>query len=130
MPTVDSLAAVLTANGAVDRNSEAWPRWGQYVWPNDYIADDFADEVGHLKDWLVERIAWMDEKLDFDPNAFLRGDVNSDGQVNVSDATALINYLLTEDATGIDLAAADLDENGLVNISDATTLIGDLLNGM
>ena len=130
MATVDSLAAVLTANGAVDRNSEAWPRWGQYVWPNDYIADDFADEVGHLKDWLVERIAWMDEKLDFDPNAFLRGDVNSDGQVNVSDATALINYLLTEDATGIDLAAADYDENGLVNISDATTLIGDLLNGM
>ena len=129
MATVDSLAAVLTAHGAVDRNSEAWPRWGEWVWPNYYVADGFADEVDFLKQWLADRIAWMDEQLGFDPNAFLRGDVNGDGQVNISDTTALINYLLTEDATGIDLTAADYDENGLVNISDATSLIGYLLNG-
>ena len=34
MATVDSLAAVLTAQGAEQRNSQAWPRWGQSVWPN------------------------------------------------------------------------------------------------
>ena len=57
MATVDSLANVLTTNGAEKRNSRAWPRWGEYVWPNYYIADDFADEVSWLKEWLTDRIA-------------------------------------------------------------------------
>ena len=67
MATVDSLAAVLTSHGAESRNSQAWPRWGQYVWPNYYIAKDYADEVSHLKQWLHDRIAWMDKELGYKP---------------------------------------------------------------
>jgi len=43
--TIDSMATQLTAQGAMNRNSQAWPRWGQYVWPNQYIAQNFNDEV-------------------------------------------------------------------------------------
>ena len=67
MATVDSLATLLTSHGAEARNSQAWPRWGQYVWPNYYIAKDFNDEIAYLKRWLHDRIAWMDEQLGYQP---------------------------------------------------------------
>ena len=127
MAVVDSLASVLTSHDAVLRNSEAWPRWGEYVWPNYYVADNYQDEVAYLKQWLMDRIAWMDGKLGFDPTAHEFGDVNGDGYVNISDVTALINYLLTDNTEGIDLDAADCDMNGNTNISDVTTLINFLL---
>ena len=128
MATVDSLANVLTARGAVLRNSQAWPRWGEYVWPNYYIADDFQDEVGHLKQWLSDRIAWMDQQLGYDPDSHERGDVNGDGKVDIGDVTALINYLLSRDSDGIWLDAADCDLNSNLNINDVTALINYLLS--
>ena len=136
MATIDSLASEVTACGAVDRNSEAWPRWGQYVWPNYYVVDSYADEVDYLKQWLARRIAWMDGQLGFDPNAHLRGDVNGDGDVNITDAILLIGYVMADDETGsnldvsdIDLVAADCKIDGTCNISDVTTLINYVLNG-
>ena len=58
-----------------------------------------------------------------------RGDVDGDGNVNISDVTALINYLLSGDASGVNISAADCDQDGNVNISDITTLINYLLSG-
>ena len=57
------------------------------------------------------------------------GDVNMDGDVTISDVTALLDYLLSGDATGIDLNAADVSEDGDVTISDVTSLIDMLLTG-
>ena len=62
-------------------------------------------------------------------NAALRGDVNGDGQVKISDVTALINYLLSSNATGINLQAADCNQDGNVKIGDVTALINYLLSG-
>ena len=59
----------------------------------------------------------------------LRGDVNGDHVVDITDATMLINYLLSGDATDINLENANCDQVGGVDISDATTLINYLLNG-
>ena len=59
----------------------------------------------------------------------VRGDVNGDNAVDISDATMLINYLLSGNADGINLENANCDLNGGVDISDATTLINYLLNG-
>ena len=59
----------------------------------------------------------------------MRGDVNNDQKVDISDATTLINYLLYGNASDINLAAADVDYSGSVDISDATTLINYLLYG-
>ena len=129
MATVDSLANMLTSNGAEHRNSLAWPRWGEYVWPNYYIADDYTDEISWLKEWLHDRIAWMDKQLGFDPNASMRGDVDTDGSVTIADVTTLIDYLLSGNESGIDTAAADCDLDSIVGISDVTTLIDYLLYG-
>ena len=59
----------------------------------------------------------------------LRGDVNGDGGVDISDATTLINYLLSGNSSGLNLENANCDQQGGVDISDATTLINYLLNG-
>lgn len=63
MATIDSLSLMLTAHGAEQRNTQAWPRWGVPVWPNYYLASNHADEVAYIKRWLTERLAWMDERL-------------------------------------------------------------------
>ena len=68
MATLDSLATVLTVQGAESRNSQAWPCWGKKRWPNHYIAADYNDEISHIKQWLLERLAWMDKQLDYQPN--------------------------------------------------------------
>ena len=58
----------------------------------------------------------------------LRGDVNDDTVVNITDVTALINYLLSKDPTGVNLLAADCDENESITITDVTALINYLLS--
>ena len=63
------------------------------------------------------------------PVSFLRGDVDNDGHVTIGDVSALISYLLTNDATGIDLNAADSDEDGKVTMGDVSTIIEYLLTG-
>lgn len=59
----------------------------------------------------------------------LRGDVNGDTSVNISDVTALIDYLLTGNQAHISIDNADCNTDGNVNISDVTALIDFLLNG-
>ena len=61
--------------------------------------------------------------------AFIRGDVNGDNTVSIADVTALINYLLSGDASGINVDAANCNEDENVSIADVTTLINYLLSG-
>ncbi|MBR5684555.1 MAG: BspA family leucine-rich repeat surface protein [Muribaculaceae bacterium] len=75
--------------------------------------------------------AWSNlEEVTLSENAqFLRGDVNGDSSVDITDATMLINYLLSGNASGLNLENANCDQQGGVDISDATALINYLLNG-
>ena len=57
----------------------------------------------------------------------VNGDVDMDGEIRINDVTKIINYLLTGDATNINVENADFDGNGKVNIADVTTLIRHLL---
>ncbi len=72
-------------------------------------------------------IVWLYE--DVEPEG-LRGDVNGDETVNVADATALIDYLLSGDDTGINLKNADCDLSDSISVSDVTALIDYLLGGV
>jgi hypothetical protein len=59
----------------------------------------------------------------------MKGDVNMDGKVNIADVTDLINYLLSGNADGINLWAADMDDSGHISIGDVTEVINYLLSG-
>ena len=59
----------------------------------------------------------------------LRGDVNSDGFVNITDVTSLINRLLNGPAPTISEENADANNDGSVTIADVTALISSLLSG-
>ncbi|MGI9175984.1 MAG: CotH kinase family protein, partial [Rhodothermales bacterium] len=61
MQSVDAMATLL--DEAQARNFERWPILGEYVWPNAFIGQTYAEEVDYLKGWLGERLAWLDANL-------------------------------------------------------------------
>ena len=71
----------------------------------------------------------VEEVTLFENQSSMRGDANGDGILDIADATALINYLLYGDATGMNLENANCNLIGGVDIADATTLINYLLYG-
>ena len=77
---------------------------------------------------LASEVVSMEIVVPAKEESFLRGDVNNDGAVNISDVTALIDYILSHDATGINLNAADCNQDGGINISDVTALIDYILS--
>ena len=62
-----------------------------------------------------------------DQYSYLLGDLNCDGEVNISDVTTLIDILLSDGIDADTLRRGDLNGDGEVNISDATELIDILL---
>ncbi len=62
-----------------------------------------------------------------DKNASLRGDVNGDHLVNITDAIDLISYILNDEGD-INLEAANFNNDDEMNISDAIDLINFILN--
>lgn len=59
---IDSLTTMLT--DAQQRNFEAFPVLNQYVWANNYVGGSYANEIAYLKNWIAERMAWLDLRLE------------------------------------------------------------------
>lgn len=58
---IDSM--VLETNDARIRNFERWNVIGNYVWPNAYIGNSYAQEITYLKNWITQRMSWMDANM-------------------------------------------------------------------
>ncbi len=59
---IDSIAMVL--NESQQRNFTVWPILGVYVWPNPWpYPQTYAEETGVLKNWIHQRMAWLDANL-------------------------------------------------------------------
>lgn len=61
MQRIDDLAFYL--NDAQQRNFQRWPVLGTYVWPNNYVGNTYQDEIDFLKQWLTDRLNWMDANM-------------------------------------------------------------------
>ncbi len=102
-----------------------------YAWPsNDWY---FKAEEEGLYDIVITFDPTADDmnKITFTATkqgAGLRGDVNNDHEVNISDAIALINAILNSDISGINTDNANVNGDDDVNISDAIMLINYVLN--
>jgi hypothetical protein len=56
---IDSVATFV--NEAQQRHFQRWPVLGQYVWPNPApIPTSYAGEISALKEWITERMHWID----------------------------------------------------------------------
>ncbi len=62
MAFIDAMADTLEE--AQTRNFEKWPILGTYVWPNAFIGNTYQEEIDYMKDWLLDRIEWMDIMID------------------------------------------------------------------
>ena len=111
---------------------------------------DYEWPIGYENNWnayLPDGAGVYDILITFDPAqpdekitctltkvevpAGIRGDVNNDGQVNISDVTTLINHVLMNDYTDSDnfsSANADCNKDGKWSIADVTALINFILS--
>ena len=74
---------------------------------------------------LYRNAAQWKDFLNIEEEGGLKGDVNGDGRVNVSDVSALINMILG--LTPMDQTLADVNGDGRVNVSDVSALINIIL---
>lgn len=58
---IDALA--LTLEESQVRNFTEYPVLGQYLWPNNFIGETYAEEIGYLKSWIESRFNWLDNNM-------------------------------------------------------------------
>ncbi len=59
---IDSLT--MEIGEAQERNFERWAILGEPVWPNFFVGSSYASEVDYMKDWLSNRLEWMDQNIE------------------------------------------------------------------
>ena len=56
-------------------------------------------------------------------------DADGNGKVSITDAVAIVSYILGDDMDGFVAAAADVDGNGKITITDAVAVVDMILSG-
>lgn len=54
------------------RDFERWPRLGTDTWPNWFIGNTWVEEVNWMRNWLDQRIVWMDSQMGNQPETVLK----------------------------------------------------------
>ena len=57
-----------------------------------------------------------------------KGDVNDDGEINVSDIVEIVNYIMGKPSAKFVMAAADLNEDGEVNVTDIVKVVSIIMS--
>ena len=68
----------LEMGAAVNRNFDRWPVLGTYIWPNNFVGATYAEELEFLKNWLQQRLEWMDDNMVGDCNQYVSAIIDSD----------------------------------------------------
>lgn len=95
---IDSLVLVL--NGSQQRNYVQWPILGTYIWPNyDWQNNNYGDEVAYFKNWLLNRMEWMDNNLNgnlLQPVAEISINEENKSQLNLSLTDEYFNHSILD----------------------------------
>ena len=59
---------------------------------------------------------------------FTPGDVDGDGEVSISDALGIINFIIHRATEGLDEQAADMNGDGIISVADAVMVVNTVLN--
>ena len=60
---IDEMVTTLDENGALTRNFEQWPVIGEELPFNSFVGNSYAEEITYMKNWISERINWMNTKI-------------------------------------------------------------------
>jgi len=61
---IDNYINLFESSGSREANFRRWQILGEYVWPNNFIGGSYPDEINYLKEWISNRLAWLDREID------------------------------------------------------------------
>ena len=67
MATIDSITTLLSTGGALERNNTTWKM---------FKSSTYDMEIDRIKQWLRERIAWIDEQLEYHSSGIILPSAN------------------------------------------------------
>ena len=76
----------------------------------------------------IDAMAGVRYLLSLVEDEILLGDVNGNGEINITDLSLLIHYVLDNSSGDIVVANADFNQDGVINITDVSLLILFVLN--
>lgn len=114
-PNLDDFTATIEGASAVVTKSMEKNADGTYRIVISVVAADLQSATAYVINATVA-------------STVMPGDVDGDQIIGMDDLTALINYLLTSNSDGINMANADVDGSTTVGMDDLTALINYLLS--
>ncbi|SNR69703.1 CotH kinase family protein [Dokdonia pacifica] len=61
---IDDYVTEVQTSGSAQANFSRWPVLGVYVWPNNFVGSSYDSEVTYLKDWITQRLNWLDTEIE------------------------------------------------------------------
>lgn len=114
---LDSVTALLAEPQA--RNFQRWPVLGQYIVPNAFVGQTWAEEIDYLDTWLTNRIAWIDGNImSVGPSVSAAGEAPGQGAVQVF-PNPLTGHVLTVKSEAADLTFSLFDCTGRTVLAEA-----------
>ena len=60
---IDNYTSLFESSGSLDANFKRWPVLGEYVWPNKFVGNTYSQEIDYLKEWISNRLLWLDNEI-------------------------------------------------------------------
>ena len=114
--------AGMTGLSLIKAHPTTVPALGDSVWAG---VDQAAVELQAPTAAYSQALQWSAFRF---KQSYMKGDVNNDGYINVSDITSEISYILGQNPNPFNFDAADDNGDGVVNVTDVTGLINIILS--
>lgn len=97
--------------------------------PSDVTEGSYTGKVENI---VMTHADETKQKLDpvsftFNVSTYIKGDANSDLEIDVADVVAIVNYILERPSENFDAKAADVDEDGEIDVADAVKVVNMIL---
>jgi hypothetical protein len=60
---IEQYRELLDSSNNAGYNFSRWPILGEWVWPNSFVGQTYNEEVDYLKEWTLNRTAWLGEQI-------------------------------------------------------------------
>ena len=94
-----------------------------------YGDSEVWDFSGSANEMIINLFPYEGYVIPGDEPTGLKGDADGDGVVGIADVTAIIDYILTENDSEINLTVSDVDGDDVVGIADVTAILDYILSG-